>query len=86
MQIDIFHFIITVNQFTLNLIKILLKSGKLWIAVTSKIIASDRWMKDHSKRGTLSFKTPFHSARYNFRLPRYPRVKKKVIFKHLPWI
>ena len=83
MQIDIFHFIITVNQFTLNLIKILLKSGKLWIAITSEIIASDRWMKNHSKRGTFPFTTLFHSFRYDFRLSRYRRAKRRVIFNRL---
>lgn len=38
---------------------------------------------DHQKRGTFLFKTAFHLSRYDFRLPRYRRVKKKVIFNRL---
>ena len=40
-------------------------------------------MSDHSKRGTFPFKMLFHSSRYDFRFPRYRRVKKKVIFNRL---
>ena len=41
-------------------------------------------MNHRWKRWTLPFKTFFHSSRYNFRLPRYRRVKKRVIFNRLP--
>ena len=40
-------------------------------------------MKAHWKRGIFLFKTPFHSSRYDFRLPRYRRAKEKVIFNRL---
>ena len=40
-------------------------------------------MSDHSKRGTFPFKTPFHSSRYDFRLPRYRRAKTRLIFNRL---
>ena len=46
--------------------------------MTSGQRMSDRW-----KRGTLPFKTLFHLSRYDFRLPRYRRVKQKVIFNRL---
>ena len=35
---------------------------------------------DHWKRGSFLFETLFHSSRYEFRLSRYRRVKRKVIF------
>ncbi len=38
----------------------------------------DRW-----KRDTFPFKTLFCLSRYDFRFPRYRRVKRKVIFNRL---
>ena len=46
-------------------------------------MASGRRIDDRQKRGTFPFKTVFRSFRYDFRLPRYRRVKERVIFNHL---
>ena len=46
--------------------------------MTSGERINDRW-----KRGSLLFKTVFGPSRYDFRLPRYRRVKKEVIFNRL---
>ena len=40
-------------------------------------------MEDRWKRVTFLFETLFCLSRYNFRLPRYRRVKRKVIFNRL---
>lgn len=37
-------------------------------------------MNDRWKRGILPFKMFFHLSRYDIRFPRYPRVKRKLIF------
>ena len=44
----------------------------------------NRRIEDRQKRGTFRFKTLFDLSRYDFRLPRYRRVKGRVIFNHLP--
>ena len=46
--------------------------------MTSSERINDRW-----KRGTLPFETLFGPSRYDFRLPRYRRAKKEVIFNRL---
>ena len=46
--------------------------------MTSGERINDRW-----KRGFLLFKTVFGPSRYDFRFPRYRRVKKRVIFNRL---
>ena len=62
----------------------ILNYGKLWTAVTLKIITSGRWINDRWKREIFLFKTLFDLSRYDFRLLRYRRVKGKVIFNRLP--
>ena len=47
-------------------------------------MTSGQRMNDHWKRGTLPFKTLFHLSRYDFRLLRYRRVKKRILSDHLP--
>ena len=42
-----------------------------------------QWMKDRWKQRSLLFKTLFHLSRYDFRFPRYPHVKKRIIFNRL---
>ena len=46
-------------------------------------MTSGGWINDRWKRGTLSFKTLFDLFRYDFRFPRYRRVKERVIFNRL---
>ena len=60
-----------------------LKLEKLWIAITPKIMTRGQRMNDHQKRGIFTFKTLFDSSRYDFRFPRYRRVKRKIIFNRL---
>ena len=43
----------------------------------------DERMKDRWNRGTLRFKMLFDSFRYDFRLSRYRRVKRRVISNRL---
>ena len=57
-----------------------LKLRKLWTAVTRKITTSGGRVNDRRKRGIFPFKTLFGLSRYDFRLPRYRRVKRSVIF------
>lgn len=42
-----------------------------------KIIILDERMKDSYKRGILLFETLFRLSRYDFRFPKYHRVKKR---------
>ena len=63
-----------------SLYQTLLKLEKIWIAITPKIVNFKRRVRDHWKRGTFLFKTLFELFRYDFRFPRYRRVKRKVIF------
>ena len=44
---------------------------------------SYQWVNDHQKRGIFLFKTPFRLFRYDFRFPRYRRVKERIIFNRL---
>ena len=46
-------------------------------------MASGQRVNDRQKRGILPFETLFDSSRYDFRFPRYRRVKKEVIFNRL---
>ena len=46
-------------------------------------MTSGQRMKDRQKRGSFPFKTLFRLSRYDFRLPRYRRVKTRVIFNRL---
>ena len=46
-------------------------------------MTSDQRVNDCQKRGALLFKTHFDLSRYDFRLPRYHRAKKRVIFNRL---
>ena len=64
-------------------IEILLKFRKIWVAIIPKVVISGERMKDGWNRWTFFFKTLFHLSRYDFRLPSYRRVKRKVIFNRL---
>ena len=63
-------------------IETLLKIGKIGIAITPRIITFNQRVSDRQKRGTLLFKTLFDLFRYDFRFPRYRRVKEKGNFFH----
>lgn len=64
--------------------RILLKLEKIWIGITSRIVTFDRWIQDRWKHDTLPFKTLFELFRYDFRFPRYYRLKK-VAFQIFTW-
>ena len=59
---------------------VLLKFGKLWSAIIPKVVILGERAKDRSKRRIFLFRTHFCLSRYNFRFPRYRRVKRKLIF------
>ena len=63
-----------------NLIKNVLKLGKLWTAISSRIATSGQRAEHHRKRRISPFKTLFHLSGYNFRFSRYPRVKQNIFF------
>ena len=60
--------------------QIVLKLGKFRTAVTPRTATSGGRARGRWKRGSFLFETLFHSSRYEFRLSRYRRVKRKVIF------
>ena len=66
-------------QTRLNLIKI----SKNLNRYNSEIITSNQRMNDHWKRRSFPFKMLPHLSQYDFRFPRYHRVKKKIIFHNL---
>lgn len=66
-----------INVLVISFLKILLKLGKLWTVVTSKIMIFNQRARDRWKRETFIFKMPSDLFRYDFRFQRYPRVKKK---------
>lgn len=72
------------QPFARNPINSCSKLGKVWTAAFPKIVTSGQRVGACSKRGSLLFQTPFHLSRYNFRLPRYRRAKKRVIFNRSP--
>ena len=60
-----------------------MKFRKIWVAIIPSIITSGEQTKDRWNRWTFSFKMLFRLSRYDFRLPSYLRVKRKVIFNRL---
>lgn len=90
----IFNHLLSVLYLDLSLAKLsliylrnsTLKLGKLYIAVTSKIIIFTQRVRDGWKRGTMLFKTHFYPSRYGFWLPRYRRVRERIILDRSPSI
>ena len=54
-----------------------LKLGNLWTGIASKIMTFYQRVSDHWKREIFPFKLPSHLRRYDFRFPRYHRLKKR---------
>ena len=64
-------------------IESVLKSEEIWTVIIPGIMGSGKPARDRWKRRILHFETLSHLYRYDFRFPRYRRLKKTVIFDRL---